>query len=95
MVIQLAKDHITNHLMGDWIGAVAHMSTKVAMHFPPSSKHKRDYTVGYHKVSNASTDGRGRGRERPGAALDAAEVDMILMVDAVVTAATAVFSSTE
>ena len=41
ILITLANNHIQNHLMGDWIGAVSHMPTKLAMTFLPKASNKR------------------------------------------------------
>ena len=36
-LIPLTKDYIQNSLKGDWMGAVSHMSTKIAQQFLPRS----------------------------------------------------------
>ncbi len=37
LAIQLGKEHEKNNLLGDWLGAMAHMSSKVLEEFPPCS----------------------------------------------------------
>ena len=61
ILITLAKDHIQNHLMGDWIGAVSHMSTKIAMAFPPKAGLKYKARGGDPRKISEAGQGRGRG----------------------------------
>ena len=61
LMIPLAKDYIQNHLMSDWMGAVSHMSTKIAQQFPPRSGKRKPRGGDPRKVAEA---GRGRGRGR-------------------------------
>ncbi len=37
LAIQLGKKHVKNNLLGDWLGAVAHMSVKVLEEISPRS----------------------------------------------------------
>lgn len=62
ILIPLAVDYVQNNLMGDWLGAVQHMSIKIAQQFPPRSG-KRKQRGDPRKISEA---GRGRGRGRGG-----------------------------
>ena len=41
LVLTMAKEHIVNNFMGDWLGAVAHMLIKAAVHFLPCTTGKR------------------------------------------------------
>ena len=41
LVLTMAKEHVLNTLMWDWLGAVAHMSIKVAVHFLSRAAEKR------------------------------------------------------
>ena len=62
LVLTMAKEHVINTFMGDWLGAVSHMSMKVASHFPPRAAGKRK-GGDHRKVSAADRKGgRGRGR---------------------------------
>ena len=58
----LAKDHIHNHLMGDWIGAFSHMLTEIAMAFPPKAGNKRKARGGDpRRISETGRSDKGRG----------------------------------
>ena len=64
MPITFGKEFVTNNLMGDWLGAIAHMSSKVIEAFPPRSNNKRPGHDGTRRTSEAKRgrgDGRGRG----------------------------------
>ena len=61
LILMMAKEHVINTLMWDWLGAVAHMSIKVASHFPPCASGKRK-SRDHRKISAAEREaGRGRG----------------------------------
>ena len=50
ILIPLAVDYIQNNLMGDWLGAVQHMSIKIAQQFPPRSWKTRSLQSAAHWV---------------------------------------------
>ena len=50
ILIPLAVDCIQNNLMGDWLGAVQHMSIKIAQRFPPRSWKQRTRQTEAHWV---------------------------------------------
>ena len=67
MIITMAKSHVTDVLLGDWMGAVQYMSTKVTLEFPPTSSKKRKFGGGRGGDSRRiSQAGRGRGQGRGG-----------------------------
>ena len=39
-VITNAKEYVGDNLLGDWVGAVEYMATKITKHFPPKSSGK-------------------------------------------------------
>ena len=41
LVLTMAKEHVLNNSMGDWLGVVAHTLIKVALYFPPHANGKR------------------------------------------------------
>lgn len=59
--IALAKDFISNNLLDDWDAAVSHMSTKLAIVFPPKSGSGKRKDFSGRRISE-TTRGRGRGR---------------------------------
>ena len=59
--IALAKDFISNNLLDDWDAAVSHMSTKLAIVFPPKSGSGKRKDFSGRRISE-TTLGRGRGR---------------------------------
>lgn len=61
--LTLGKDHIVNHLLNDWDGAVSHMSTKVAKVFPARHAGGKRKEFSGRRISEANR-GRGRGRGR-------------------------------
>ena len=40
LVITMAKEHVLNNSMGDWLGVIAHRLIKVAVYFPPRATGK-------------------------------------------------------
>ena len=66
IIITMAKSHVTDNLLGDWMGAVQYMSTKVTLEFPPTnSTKKRKFGGDGRRISQAGR-GRGQGRGRGG-----------------------------
>ena len=57
--INNAKEYIKDHLLGDWVGAVTYMATKITKQFPPrtAGQKRRD-----RQASQVDSRGRGRGR---------------------------------
>ena len=74
LTIDMAKAHVLDNLLEDWMGSISYISAKVAIQFPPrsigGSKRK-----GYCRISKfdykirrdiGRVRGRGQGRGRPG-----------------------------
>lgn len=57
--IVIAKAHVRNNLLSDWFGAISHMSTEIAVVYPPRPKGRQNQ--GGRRVSEMETGGRGRG----------------------------------
>ena len=57
VLIQIAKSHVADNLMNDWIGACQYLQAKVDEAFPPKETHGRKR--GYRQVSQTGSSGRG------------------------------------
>ena len=60
LVLTMTKEHVINTFMGDWLGAISHISIKVASHFPPRAAGNRK--GGDHRKISAAERKGGRGR---------------------------------
>ena len=58
VLIAIAKSHVADNLMQDWVGAVQYLQAKVDAAFPPKESHGRKR--GYRQVYETGTSGRGR-----------------------------------
>ena len=58
VLIAIAKSHVADYLMQDWVGAVQYLQAKVDAAFPPKESHGRKR--GYRQVYETGTSGRGR-----------------------------------
>ena len=56
-LIAIAKSHVQDNLMNDWIGACQYLKAKVDEAFPPRQTHGRKR--GYRQVSQTGSSGRG------------------------------------
>ena len=59
LFLTMVKEHVLNSLMGDWLGATAHMLIKVGVHFPPGVTGKWKKGGDFFKISQAGKAGRG------------------------------------
>ena len=72
LTIYMAKAHLLDNLLGDWMGSVSYISSKVAIQLPPRSgggiKRKGDRRVSKFdsKKGSGISRGRGCGRGRGG-----------------------------
>ena len=61
IIITMVKSHVTDNLLGNWMGAVQYMSTKVTLEFPPmNTTKKRKFGYGDGDGCCISQAGRGR-----------------------------------
>ena len=58
VLIAIAKSHVADNLMQDWVGAVQYLQAKVDNAFPPKESHGRKR--GYRQVYETGSSGRGR-----------------------------------
>ena len=79
LVLTMEKEHVLNTLMGGWLGAVAHMSTKVAANFPPWAARKRK-KWDHRQILAAGKSGCQKGGQNKGhGGRGAAEVKIAIM----------------
>lgn len=64
MLIAIAKSHVQDNLMNDWIGACQYLKAKVDDAFPPRQNHGRKR--GFRQVSQTGSSGRGGRHGRGG-----------------------------
>ena len=58
VMITIAKSHVADNLMTDWVGAVQYLQAKVDQAFPPKESHGRKR--GFRQVYETGSSGRGR-----------------------------------
>ena len=72
LTIYMAKAHVLDNILGDWMGSVSYIFSKVAIQLPPWSgggiKRKGDRRISKFdsKIGSGISRGKGRGRGRGG-----------------------------
>ena len=80
LTIDITKAHVLDNLLGDCLGSVSYMSSKVETQFPPRSggliKRKGDRRIFKFDFRRGRGGGRGRGRGRDVAAAEVTTMDL-------------------